>query len=793
MKQRSVKKLSLIVGLLVVAAASVWLTFFFQRTDKELRNIILISIDTIRADHLSSYGYQHKTTPRIDAFAENAVLFENCFANIPLTLPSHATMLTGLIPPSHGVQDNLSMSLSDSVLTLPEILQTQGYATYGIISADVLNKRYGLDQGFDVYNDTFEDETSKAEMVPQRFADQTASHAMKWLQENQDKKKFMFIHFYDPHTDYTPPAPFDKQFKRPYDGEIAFVDHCIGQIIDKLESLGLYDDSLIIITGDHAELLGEHGETTHGFFIYHNVLRVPLIVKPAGHSRSVKVADNTSLIDIAPTILAQTGIDINVHMEGIDLSEYFIKDDHHVSDRDIFNESLTATKYRGNSLLGVINDQWHYIQTTQPELYNFKDDPEELNNLIDKQPQRARILQDKLSQILESSVRRGNESGIELDYQSRQAIESLGYVSGSVDSSLKFDQDKENPKTLLNVHNDLQHVLTLSYDEEYDQAIKLCNRIIAQRPDIGPTYELLADIYIKQEAFDKAIEAIQKKLDLMPNDIATLKFIAETHNLAENYPKALEYIDKVLQLEPGEVEAIRKLANIHVKLKSYDKAIDAMDKRLSLLPDDIATLKFLAETHRLAEDYTEAIKYIDMILKQEPDVAQTYFYLARNYQSLKENEKALENYLKALQLQENYLPARINAAEICEKMGKTKQAVEHYEIALELEPKLAFKHNTVAWIQAARKDPQLHNPASALAHAQKAVEIARDKDSPAHKYYPHFLDTLAVAQSASGQFEAAINTATLAVKVCRERNLTSEADEIQKRIELYKQHKAYRE
>ena len=861
MERRGVKKRILLVGLLATIAALVCLACLFLPTDKEVRHIILISIDTIRADHVSSYGYQYKTTPRIDAFADNAVLFENCFSNIPLTLPAHSSMLTGVIPPTHGVQDNLSMALSDSVLTLPEILQVQGYATYGIISADVLNKRYGLDQGFDVYDDTFGDEAGKSEMVPQRFADETAAHALEWLEENREKKKFMFIHFYDPHTDYTPPAPYDKQFKHPYDGEIAFVDDCIGRIIDKLKSLDLYDDSLIIITGDHAELLNEHGEPTHGFFIYQNVLRVPLIIKPVGHSSRTRVADNTSLTDIVPTILGQSGIEIPPHIQGVDLSDYFVRRNHHIPDRYIFNECLTATKYKGNSLLGVINNQWHYIQTTRPELYNRIEDPHELNNLIGRQPHRGRILQDQLSRILEASVETRNESAAVLNYESRKALESLGYVSGAVDSNLKFDRDREDPKDLLKIHNDLQHILTLTHDEKFDEVIKLCNEIITQRPDIAPTYELLADIYIKLESYDEAIHFAKKKLALLPEDIDSLKFLAQTYSLAEDYPQAIDYINTILKMNPDDVGAYRKLADNHLKLKSYDKAIEAMEKRLALLGEDVEALKFLAETHNLAGNYPEAIDYINIILKLkgddadaygklagvylklksydkaidamqkrlsllpedvgsvkflaeacylagnyrqavdyvntilklEGDAAETYYYRARNYHRLDDAAGALQDYLKVLQLDPNYLPARIDAADIYEKTGKLKDAVEHYEIALKQNQDLAFKHNTVAWIQATQKDPEVYNPESALVHAEKAVELARDENARAHVYYPHFLDTLAVAQSANGQFDAAIETAGLALKLCRERELVSEAEEIAERLELYRRGETYRE
>lgn len=499
------------------------------------------------------------------------------------------------------------------------------------------------------------------------------------------------------------------------------------------------------------------------------------------------------MTDIVPTILAQSGIEIPPHIQGVDLSDYLVRRNHHIPDRYIFNECLTATKYKGNSLLGVINNQWHYIQTTRPELYNRIEDPQELNNLIERQPHHGRILQDQLSRILEASVESRNESAVPLNYESRKALESLGYVSGVVDSNLKFDQNREDPKDLLGIHNDLQHILTLSHDKEFDEGIKWCDKIIARRPDIAPTYELLAEIYIKLKSYDKAIEAMQEKLALLPGDIDSLKFLAQTYILAEDYPPAIDYINTILQMNPDDVDAHGRLANIYLKLKSYDKAIDAMQKKLALLPEDVASLKFLAETCHLAANYRQAIDYINAILKLEGDAAQTYYYRAKNYHRLDDTPKTLQDCLKALQLDPEYLPARIKAAETYEKMGKLKEAVEQYEIALKQDPKLAFKHNTVAWIQATHKDPAIYDPESALVHAEKAVKLADDEDSRAHAYHPHFLDTLAIAQSANGQFDAAIETSGLALKLCRERELVAEAEEIAERLELYKRGETYRE
>lgn len=856
------KKFSVILALIAVGIVVLAVSLLNKKQAVVAPNtVILISIDTLRADHLSCYGYQHKTSPTIDAFAQDAFLFENCFANIPLTLPSHTTMLTGILPPTHGVQDNLSMALSESVLTLPEILQANGYTTYGIISADVLYKEYNLNQGFDVYDDAFESEITKARLVPERPGAETVEHSLKWLEENQDKKKFMFIHFYDPHLDYLPPAPYDKQFKSPYDGEIAFTDHCVGRFIDKLKSFKLYDDALIIITGDHGELLGEHGEPAHGYFIYQNVLHVPLIVKPPHHSTPVRIADNTSLIDLTPTILAQCGIEIPSHIQGNDLSDYCSHEDHHIPDRYIFNCCLTATKYNGNSLLGVINNQWHYIQTTRPELYNHLEDPMELNNLINREPKRARMMKGRLREILDAVVPKDDESTNALNYESRQGLKSLGYVGGSVDTDVAFNQTKQDPKDLLPIHNESQHVLLLIYDKKYDEAIELCNKILAKRPDIATTYELLAEIYLTLKDFNKAITLIHKKLEILPNDIGTIKFLAETYNRAENYPQAIHYIKIILDMDPDDATAYRKLADIYinaknfdqaislmqkklasqpdnianlkflaesyklagkypqavntintilqlapddsdaytklseiyVKQKSYDKAIQCTQKKLALLPDDIPTLKFLAEAYNLSEDYSQAINTINQIIKLQPDDAETYYYLAKNYLQLKDNPNTLQNCLKALQLNPNYLPARLRAADTCKKMGKLKEAVELYESALQQEPNLPLQHNSVAWIQATNKNPELYNPQAALVHAQKAIELSADKHSPAHNHRPYFLDTLSAAQAANGQFDSAIETANMALKLCREKELTSVADEIQKHLALYRQRKTYRE
>ena len=242
----------------------------------DITNVLLISIDTCRADHLSCYGYKSKTTPNIDALAAEGILFENVITTNPQTLPAHSSMLTGTISPYHGVHDNNGYHLEQSNVSLAEILKDAGFTTGGIISATVLNSQLGIAQGFDTYHERFE-KYLQGNIAVQRRGGETTAVALDWLEKNKDKKFFLFLHYFDPHLAYQPPEPFASQFAQNlYAGEIAYTDYCIGQVLGKLKKLDLYDSTLIIITSDHGEMLGEHAEQTHGYFIYQSAIRVPL-------------------------------------------------------------------------------------------------------------------------------------------------------------------------------------------------------------------------------------------------------------------------------------------------------------------------------------------------------------------------------------------------------------------------------------------------------------------------------------------------------------------------------------
>ena len=513
MKKRMIIAISLcLTGILA------WFISTDFRTPK-IRNIILISIDTCRADHLSCYGYPKNTTPNIDAVAMGATRFEKAITPVPITLPAHSSMLTGLIPPAHGLHYNHA-KLDESNLTLPEILKPEGYHTAAIISTFVLYEQFGLSQGFDTYDDSFKDQYEDKQ-GQERKGGETTQIALDWLEQNKDGESFLFLHYYDPHDDYAPPEPFATEFAGdPYAGEIAFTDHCIGRVIQKLKDLELYDSTLLIITGDHGEMLGEHGEETHSYFIYQSAIHVPLIIKLPGQKKGSVITQPVGLIDIVPTICSLLKIDPPAGIQGRDISPLLqgrIPTDY---ERFLYSETVTPEAIGASSLTSVSHGKWKYIQAPRPELYNLDADPGEEHNLVEQENQRARILEDKLKEIVEASVCKDLDSRIELDAASIKKLESLGYIAGKSDRELVFNEDKEDPKDLIQIYAQCMQATHLMHNEkDYKTARKMLEDLIPQRPGCYRIYKKLGDACKYQQDVDKAVSYYRQAYAINPTAV----------------------------------------------------------------------------------------------------------------------------------------------------------------------------------------------------------------------------------------------------------------------------------
>lgn len=582
MKKRSIT-LAVVFSGLAILACSIWAVCHARG----IRHVVLISIDTCRADHLSCYGYPKNTTPGIDKLAAEATRFESVVTPAPITLPAHSSMMTGMIPPAHGVHHNVGYQLASSNRTLAEVLKENGFKTGAIVSAFVLDKQFGLNQGFDTYDDSLK-QLSNNEHGIERNGNETTRIALDWLDKNKDGKSFLFLHYYDAHADYEPPEPFAAKFADdPYAGEIAFVDHCIGQVIQKLKDLKLYDSTLLIITGDHGEMLGEHGEEEHSYFVYESAIKVPLVIRLPGQKKSMTVAQSVGLVDIVPTVCSLLGIERPVPVQGRDLSPFLRGKIPEPGERHLYTESVTPKRIGASTLMAISAGRWKYIQAPRPELYDVLADPGETNDLIRQEPQRARILEDKLRETLEQAVREDMDGGIALDTESIRRLESLGYVAGKAEETITFDSSKPDPKDLVGPFVKYLEAGNLTRKGEYERAKQLLLGLIEPFPEFHEIYQMLGDIEVTLGNFGQAVPYFRRSVELNSDETGAMNNLAWIQATRPSLPvcdvnEALTYAKKLCELTGNDPNSLDTLAVAYAATGDFTEAVAAAKKAVKL-------------------------------------------------------------------------------------------------------------------------------------------------------------------------------------------------------------------
>ena len=480
-------------GLILVALAAVvvsagWL-YLRLAGPRNIRNVLLISIDTCRADHLSCYGYREQATPNVDALARDGVRFTSVVTPVPMTLPAHCSLLTGSYPATHGVRGN-DGRLGDAKPTLARVMRSAGYQTAAIIGGFPMSSRFGIGQGFDTYDDQFPPVQRVGE-IAERKAEEVSRRGMAWLQSRGGQPFFLFLHYYDPHFPYDPPPPFPAS----YDGELAYTDLWIGKVFDKLRDLGLYDNTLVVLVGDHGESLSEHGEKEHGFLIYQSTLRVPMIVRAPGGPSGASVDENASLIDVVPTVLGLTHLRLSQPLEGADLSGYLNGVGRKPSPRPLFSESLWPESYGCCPLYGVVEGSWKYIRARTPELYDLGGDAEEKDNLVDKRPELARGLSGRLDQWRQAMAAAQPQSnrGAALSQDTLEQLESLGYVGGGGGAESRSDLKREDPKDFVTVYEHYRQGMELMWRRRYEEAEKELQWVVSKRRKFVAGHFLLGE------------------------------------------------------------------------------------------------------------------------------------------------------------------------------------------------------------------------------------------------------------------------------------------------------------
>lgn len=746
---KNIVKYKTLLLVAILAAVAVLMVQHISFKNK-IRQVILISIDTCRADFLSCYGCPRKTSPNIDAIAAESLLFENVVASSVLTLPSHSSMLTGTIPPYHGVRDNSNYQLADSNRTLAEIMTENGYKSAAFVSSFVMDSQFGLDQGFELYDDMFYKENEADETI-ERPAGETTENAISWIEKNKERQFFLFLHYYDPHFPYNPPEPFKSaNFDNLYAGEISYTDHCIGKVINKLKDLGLYDSSLIIITSDHGESLGSHGEVSHGYFIYQDTLHVPLVIKSPKGQKGLRISKRTGLIDIVPTVCDLFGITTPKGVSGKSLMPYFANKT--MQERPFYCESFLPSVYNCNPLYGLVSEQFKYIHSQRSELYDLTQDPKELNNIIETLPKRVHLMHEILKDTLKTQSRRSDaDSEITLDSKSRDRLNSLGYVdTRKVKDSLLIDNTKDDPKDLIEFH-------TLYASIPYN-------------------FTKGDHSYVKNTC--------EKLLKMRPSFTVPLRYLAKIAHEKGDSEKSLHYYSEYLKTDPNNYEIRYNKAQLLFSLGDTDKAIENLNRVL-----------------KINDQYALAYNYLGLIFKSKNNLEKSAYYYSKTIDFDPENidahaelgfvlamsgrtDEAITHFNKALTLKPDNSEVLVSLGMAYIQKGRVKPALEAWNKAVAADTKNADAYNNIGWTLAVTKDQSIRNPQKALEMAKKACELTEFKK-------PDYLDTLAVAFAANGDFTNAVQTAEKAMKLAVENNLKQEQDNIKQHLELFQNSKPY--
>lgn len=499
--------------------------------------VILISIDTLRSDHLPAYGYRGVETPGIDAFRADAILFERAYSHVPLTFPSHTTMFTGSLPAVNGVRDNLGFRLSPKIVTLPELLKKNGYATGAAVSAFVLRRETGIARGFDDYDDQIDPANSGANVGRvQRDGGETASIAKKWIAAHEQQRFFYFLHLYEPHTPYAPPKPYPQT----YDGEIARADAIVGDFIAFLKQKNLYDDALILLVSDHGEGLHDHGEAEHGIFVYREALQVPLLMKlPHGKDRGKSVATPVQLSDIFATICGMTGT-APPHTESVSLAAIA---DGATPKRSIYSETLFPKFHYGwSDLHSLIDGDRHYIEAPKAELYDLVADAAEKQNLIEPERRRAFAMRASILPLIQSSAAPAAVSAEEA-----KKLAALGYVGQSVPDGGPLP----DPKDKIYTADDLRKAFSLYDKGSYAEALPLLRKLVAENDRMLDVWDILARTLDHLGQVDEGIEAAKHALRLSPSTTHLALLISSMDLERNRIDDAQKHAELAVESEPG--------------------------------------------------------------------------------------------------------------------------------------------------------------------------------------------------------------------------------------------------
>ena len=717
-----------VVGFVLALAVAVFCLIRAARLPRR-PNVLLVTLDTLRADRLGCYGYSKARTPHLDELASEGVRFAQAFAQVSLTLPSHTTLFTGTYPVRHTVRDNGGLLKAD-LKTLAEVAAERGYRTAAFVSAFVLDSKWGLDRGFETYFDQFD--LARYERVSlgsvQRVAGETVEELLRWLETPASRLRapfFAWIHLYDPHAPYEAPEPFDGQFQgSPYDGEVAYTDAAVGRILGFLAAKGLDRTTVVVVAGDHGEGLGEHEELTHGNFVYDSTLRVPLLMRFPGRRAAGKVVhDEVGLIDLFPTLVEVLGAAIPAQNQGQSLLP--LLEGGKLDVRPLLAESLYPRLHYGwSEVVAVRMRGFKYIDTPRPELFDLVADPGEVQNVVSQKPTLARQMKATLDERVPDAAGVSEPSPTDADAERR--LRALGYIGAAARTGRKNRMELPDPKDKIHLIHAIARADALEAEGNLDEAIYLLRQVLDQDPTIIDAHLSLGNKLTEAGRWDEAILAFRRSLELNPEyDLALT-------NLALAYKKAGKLDDaelgflRILERDPQNRQALFNLGEIRLLKKDYGKARELFEKGLALEGDSPIFLRQTGIAEYYLGNLARAESRLSDALAHSADVDSAHFTLALLYEKQRQWVKAESEYLAERKIHPQHLRSAFNLARLYGEQGRHREQLEALEEVVRIDPSWAvgFFHLAKAYRDARR--PELDEKALEAA----ARGLALDRENP---------------------------------------------------------------
>jgi choline-sulfatase len=674
-----------------------------ERTHPVKPNVILITIDTLRADHVGCYGAQMVKTPTLDALAHDGIVFERAISQVPLTWPSHAVILTGTYPFQNGVQDFTGQPLAPQFRSVAQAFKQAHYTTGAVVSAFVLDRSWGLARGFDFYDDAFSAETfeKKDAGLVDRRAGESVARAIAWLKLKKASQRpfFLWLHLYDPHSPYDPPEPYRSEYRaHPYDGEIAYADHELSNLMLWLKQNHLYDSSLIFALSDHGESLGEHGEDEHGFFVYNATVHVPLIVKPpAGSGISPgRRREPVETLAVAPTLLKLAGVNdpadpIHKQFQSHALLSTSAKPGASQAANDpAYSETFYPFSSFGWSPLHAIeSDRFHLIESPKPELYDLESDPGETRNIFAGQPATFAVLQEKLEALLANNpFTRQDAAAGNLSPDAQEKLRALGYFGFRAPVSAdSLKQGLADPKDKLWEFNSILRAEDAFQRKDDDQAERLLSDVQEKDPQIYVIPFLLGESALRRQNWEKAAQQLQRCLELNPNFDNAMTGLARALANLGRVQDAKSWLDKALRnnsqnyrawyqlgllnaasglastgneyertvaIQPNFSAGQRELGMFLFQRKDFAAAAPHLEKAIALGLEDARLHNFLGICYNRTNRSPSAVQQFQRAIELDPTLAEAHLNLAYANQLLHHEKAAHEEYAAACRLDENF-------------------------------------------------------------------------------------------------------------------------------------------